>query len=165
MICIEHHKHPQDMYKCWTMFTVNHAMICHIGASPPGKQRETWHKHISPHTTTMSLYVEINFTVGKCSLSARVFCNTWQDTFFNYGYIFHPAQQRLLSITTEHKNHREREHIQHLVLQSLFLSLQTIEKWSIYVLQVPDRDDGTTIDKCPRVFEQHRLYGPYKSNE
>ena len=34
-----------------------------------------------------------------------------QDSFFDYGYIFLPAQQRLLSITTEHKHHREKVNI------------------------------------------------------
>ena len=111
------------MYKWWAIFTVHHTMIYMPYWSFPSRKTNIkitsphlsthYHRHVQCHTEPhmQTLYVEVNFTADICSLSARVFCNTQQDTVFDYRYIFLPVQQRLLSITTEHKHHREKENI------------------------------------------------------
>ena len=74
--------------------------------------------HLSTHYHNVTLSHTYRHYTWRFSLPLTnaqclpgILYHTQQDTFFDYGYIFLPAQQRLLSITTEHKNHQEKETI------------------------------------------------------
>ena len=147
-----------------------HNKTCHDLPYWSFPTRKTERNRASPHLSThnhnvtlshtsQTLHAEINATVKKCSLSARVFCNTQQDTFFDYGYVPPPCSPATIAQNT--RTTGKREHTQHWVSLSLFSHYKKNGNWSISVLQAPDRDDSTEIDNCPRVCE-HRLHGPCK---
>ena len=75
-----------------------------------------YHTHVQCHTepNMQTLYVEVIFTADKCSLSARVFCNTQQDTFFNFIYInFSQSSNDCSASQLNTEPQGKGEHIQH----------------------------------------------------
>ena len=125
---------PSDMYKWWAIFTVHYTMIYMPYWSFLTRKTEIYitslhlsthyHRHVQCHTEPhmQTLYVEVNFTADKCSLSARVFCNTQRDTFFNFIYIYFSQSSNDFSasqLNTEPQG--KGEHTQHGVYTACYV--------------------------------------------